>query len=151
MKKLLSLLILLSLSTPIFAMQEVPTNDDKKEIPIDVNEDGNPEIIIGTTDTAFDINSDGKVDFTIKNNTLKKYIKGLLTAGIIVYGADFALKYFDVEIPAINYTGGDISLATIEWFSKYGPEVYTFVKTKAPELWKKILEIHKGMQIVDEI
>ncbi|MFH1461985.1 MAG: hypothetical protein ABIF12_03505 [bacterium] len=151
MKKLLSLLILLSLSTPIFAMQEPskPSSDtpssDTPKITIDLDEDGNPEVTIGAQETVFDVNSDGKIDFTVKNSKIKKYLEGLFTAGIIVYGADFALKYFGVEIPAINYTGGDISLATIEWFSKYGPEIYTFVKTKAPELWKKILEIRKGI------
>jgi hypothetical protein len=140
MKKRLSLLIFASFFTTTFAMETSQK--------IDFDGDGNPEVTIepGVDGSILvDINDDGTTDFVIKKSKLKKlltnkYIVTSCLVAAIVYGTDYTLKFFGIEIPVINYVGGDITTSTLEKLNQHGPEVWIFMKEAFPKLWKKFLE-----------
>lgn len=151
MKKLLSLLILSSFFSAAFAMQ-----GGQK---IDFDGDGNPEIIVtpgNDGEVIIDVNDDGKPEGSVKKSTLKKlltnkYVVASCLAAAVVYGTDYTLKFFGIEIPVINYVGGDITTATLEKLNQYGPEVWTFIKEVFPKMWHKFLEYRAAWQKVGEI
>ena len=121
MKKLLSLLALVSFFTTTFPMQsntkeKKPTSPTisvgNDEASIDLNGDGNPEISVGNTEVSFDLDSDGITDVTIKTETLRK----IIVRSIIIYGA---LVGIDIAANAIQEY---LNLDDI-----YGYEAWTFI------------------------
>lgn len=146
MEKLLSLLILTISFTIIIAIKAEPEKNYKEATEeFDLGGNGTPEITITPGqegNVLIDLDDDGTPDVIIKKSRLKKLLKNKYIAAsciiaTIVYGTDYTLKFFDIEIPLINYAGGDLTTATLKKLGQYSPEVWIFIKEIFPKLWNK--------------
>lgn len=133
MKKLLSLLLLTSLSTSVFAMEG---NSDTHNI--------TEEKAIIKTSLIRRIGSKVEHFITWPTRNIKKSALALTTATVLVIAADAALNAGDVECPLDSFEFGDISNAIISWFAAF-PEYFEYVKETAPEIWNSLTEILKEL------
>lgn len=140
MKKTIILLLNLLIINNIIAQ------NNKNNVAIDFNNDGNPEITITPQDTEFDVNSDGTQDLKVSNKLLKKVIVTLACAIITIYGTDNALKALGVKSGTEKYNFGDLTDKTIEKLKTFGPDTLKFVKENSGKILEGLKNIFVAQQ-----